>query len=154
MKNNDFNKDDFNTDEVKRILEQAEKSALQQQSLPFEDEDIKDEFDALIQNPEEAYNIYYKTINKLLREHFYPLLKGTVNQRHRQLIYDQKNLLLNFGKEKNSNGIRGADGRMTTTNRMQMVAELIMEWVTTDGKSTFNLFTKLRDKNVELGYIK
>lgn len=139
-------------EELRKILEAAEKFATEQTSLPFQDSNLKDEIDKSIQNPKESYNLYYQKINKLLREYLSPLLEGKKNSPHRQLIYDEKNLLLNFGKDKNKRGTRGSCGKMATTEQKKMVADLIKNWVLTDGKSSFNLFNILRDKNIELGY--
>jgi hypothetical protein len=153
MKIDDLNNENEFLGEVRRILEEAEKLSPKTMNILFEDDELKDIIDKSIQNPDEAYNLYHRRMNKLLRENFYPLMEGKENLPNRQLIYDQKNLLLNFGKDKDNKGIRGSDGKMTTTERMQMVADLILEWVISDGKTPFNLFTKLRDKNIELGYI-
>lgn len=153
MKIDDINNENEFTIEVRRILEEAEKISQKLMGIPFEDDELKDVIDKSIQNPDEAYTIYHKTMNKLLRENFYPLMEGKENLPHRQMIYDQKNLLLNFGKDKNNRGIRSSDGKMATTERMQMVANLIAEWVISDGKTAFNLFSKLRDSNIALGYV-
>ncbi len=141
-------------EEIRRIFEMAEKLSSQQQIVFSEvEEEFKDWEDQAIQNPDESHRLYHKTIAKLLRENFYSLLSSKENSSKRQLIYDQKNLLLNVGKEKNENGIRNSDGKMATTATMKMVMEIIADWVATDGRSTFNLFAKLRDKNIELGYL-
>lgn len=153
MKIDDLNNEDEFLSKVQQILEEAEKSSLKVIGIPFEDDEFKDAIDKSIQNPDASHKLYYGTINKLLKKNLYPLMKGKENLPNRQLIYAQKDLLLNFGKDKDNKGIRGSDGRMATTERMEMVVKLIAEWVTYDGKTPFNLFTKFRDKNIELGYI-
>ncbi len=153
MNIDDLNNENEFLSKVQQIFEEAEKFSPKVMGIPFEDEELKDAIDKSIQNPDEAYNLYHKTMNKLLRENFRPLIDGKENLPNRQLIYDQKNLLLNFGKDKDNKGIRGSDGKMATTERMEMVVKLIAEWVISDGKTPFNLFTKFGDKNIELGYI-
>ena len=63
------------------------------------------------ENPEEKYNIYYRGIRKLLMD-FLP--KGKEFKEVRDIIYDEKNIFLNFGKRKSDNNGLLLDPRVST----------------------------------------
>lgn len=136
--------------EIEKIFAEAEASVKYQTKIGINREDWRDKTDFSAENPEEAHRLYFKSINRLLRKFVYPILpKG----KGRTQLHEVKNLLLNYGKKKNSQGIRGSSGQMSHNITKQMVLDIVQDWVVSDGKATFNLYVKLRDKNVELGYI-
>jgi hypothetical protein len=55
------------------------------------------------------------------------------------------------GKRIDKSGIRGADGRMSYIPNMHELINIITGWIATNG-SMIDLYTKLRDKNIEMGY--
>ncbi len=138
-------------DELERIFAEAESSATSVQTkIDLDREDWRQKEDLFLENPQEAHTLYYKLINRLLKNHLYPILpKGKA----RESLLEQKNLLLNEGKRKNSQGIRGSSGQMSRNITKKMVLGIIQEWVISDSVSSYNLYCMLRDKNVELGYI-
>lgn len=101
-----------------------------------------------IEDPEEKYKIYYHGINKLLRNY---LPKGKTFQKARQIIYDEKNVLLTRGKRKDSNGLRGADGKMGFYNEMEIVFDIVFEWAKRN-ETMADLYKALWNKNEELGF--
>jgi hypothetical protein len=101
-----------------------------------------------IDDPEEKYKIYYHGINKLLRNY---LPKGKSFQQARQVIYDEKNVLLTRGKRKNNNGYRGADSKMGFYNEMEIVFDIVFDWAKKKGTMT-DLYKELWNKNEELGF--
>ena len=68
----------------------------------------------------------------------------------RNYIYEEKNTFLT-GKRIDKSGIRGADGRMSYIPNMHELINIITGWIATNG-SMIDLYTKLRDKNIEMGY--
>jgi|AntRauTorcE11898_2_1112593.scaffolds.fasta_scaffold02780_4 hypothetical protein len=103
-----------------------------------------------IDNPEKKYDVYYNGIRKLLMEE---LPSGKSFEEARRLIYDQKNILINRGKKKNSQGIRGSDGRMAYIPDIELAFNIVTEWVVENGTPS-ELYQKFYGKNVELGYHK
>ena len=98
------------------------------------------------ENPQEKYDIYYKGIEKLLRQ-FLP--KGKEFKIARDIIRDEKNIFLNFGKKKSdNNGIRGSDGRMTFQTSMNEILDIIVKWVAESQNpfELYKLFYELNDK--------
>ena len=108
-------------EEIKKLSEQANQSTSHQKDMfkDLGDDDIDTTFDINIlndtANPEEAYKLYYN-IRRVLIDN---LPKGKSNKKLREKIYDEKNLFLNRGYDKNEAGIRGMDGRQTYINLMQ-----------------------------------
>jgi len=101
-----------------------------------------------IDDPDKKHEIYYKGIQKLLIEN---LPKGSSFKKLRNIIYDEKNLLINRGKKKNEKGIRGSDGRMAYIDDLEIALNIVMKWVW--GKGTpVDIYKKLFDKNLELNY--
>ena len=141
-------------DEQEKLAILAKADEVKDLTLGFDEEgnlDFKNEIDALmldpIDNPEEKHELYYKIINKLLNKH---LPKGEKHKVARGYILEEKNTFLT-GKRIDSKGIRGADGRMSYIPNMHELINIITEWIATKG-SMIDLYIKLRDKNIEMGY--
>jgi hypothetical protein len=93
-----------------------------------------------IQDPVLSYKLYHMTIEKLLRKYLRPVS----DKRVVRAIRDQKNLYLKNGK------LRGADGKMARTSRMQKLAHVIIEWVNINqGQNLTDLYFRLVDLNNE-----
>jgi hypothetical protein len=101
-----------------------------------------------IDDPQKKYDVYYNGISKLLRQH---LPKGRANQKARNLIYEEKNVLLTRGHRKDDSGKRGADGRMGYVEDAEDVFRMVMDWVLRNG-SMVDLYNMFRDKNIEKGF--
>jgi hypothetical protein len=101
------------------------------------------------ENPEEKYNIYYKGIRKLLMDY---LPKGNEFKEVRDIIYDEKNIFLNFGKRKSdNNGIRKSDGRMTFQPVMNEILDIIVKWVG-ESQNPFVIYRQFYELNEKHGY--
>tara|TARA_R110002033_G_C3892601_1_gene238993 strand:- start:3523 stop:4068 length:546 start_codon:yes stop_codon:yes gene_type:complete len=101
------------------------------------------------ENPEEKYNIYYRGIRKLLMD-FLP--KGKEFKEVRDIIYDEKNIFLNFGKRKSdNNGIRKSDGRMTFQPVMNEILDIIVKWVG-ESQNPFVIYREFYELNEKHGY--
>lgn len=144
--------------EIRALAKRADESSNHQMDLftnqKLGDEDIDIGFGSQIlmdtPNPEESYKLYYG-IRRLLID-FLP--KGETNKDLRQKIYDEKNLFLNRGKDKNINGIRGSDGRMTYIPKFLNDAYMaVEEWVRT-GANPYDIWQKFRDLNENRGFHK
>lgn len=99
------------------------------------------------QNPKLSYELYYGNIQKFLGE-FLP--KGEdISHVIRELV-----CILLAHKELSglTYGVRGADSRMSDTNDMQNMIEVLSEWSKTP-TDYFKLATILLDKCKELGYV-
>jgi len=101
-------------------------------------------------DPEEKYNVYYKGVEKLLKKF---LKSGEENAEARRIIREEKKIFLTRGKKLNNQGIRGADSRMAYIQDMEDLMNLITKWAFESGNQ-FDLYTLIRNKNVELGYHK
>lgn len=101
-----------------------------------------------IDNPVEKFQLYYKGLNKLLKD-FLP--KGKKNEEARRIIYDEKNILINRGAKKDDKGIRGSDGRMAYLEDLELAIQIVAVWITQKG-SFYDLYRAFWDKNEELGY--
>lgn len=146
-------KDQLKKAEIKRILKQANESKDIQ--LKLEDKNfeflhgVEGKFSKDLQNPEESYRLYY-SIRRLMMEY---LPKGKEHEKARKYIYEQKNIFLNRGKTKNSEGLRGSDGRQAYISSDLFVAlELVKKWIMS-GANTFDAYKIFNDKNIELGYL-
>jgi hypothetical protein len=98
------------------------------------------------ENPQEKYDIYYNGIRKILMQ-FLP--KGKEFKIARDIIYDEKNIFLNFGKKKSdNNGVRKSDGRMTFQTSMNEILDVIVKWVAESQNpfELYKLFYELNDK--------
>ena len=101
-----------------------------------------------IQNPETAYELYYKALFTILKSSLKELPKP-----QRDMIYDQKNIFLTRGKVKNEKGVRGGDSRQAYLSDLEMALEIVINWVN-EGANPVNLYNAFRDKNIDLGYLK
>lgn len=147
-------------EEIRLLSKRADEGAGQPISL-FEagtdlgDEDIDLVFDASIitndtANPDKSHRLYY-SIKRLLETN---LPKGQQNKQLRQLILDEKNLFLNRGIQKDKNGIRGSDGRMTyIPNFLEEAFNIVARWISSGG-SSFDLYLAFWNINEERGYHK
>lgn len=101
-----------------------------------------------IDDPEKKFDIYYNGISKLLLKH---LPEGKGYKKARDYIYEEKNTYLTRGHRINEKGIRGADSRMGHIEDAEKILELITTWIIQKG-SMVDLYTKIRDLNIKLGY--
>jgi hypothetical protein len=116
-------------------------------TLETEDE-LKKFLATSIDDPQKKYELYYKGIMRLLKQH---LPKGNSNKRARNYIYEEKNTYLTRGKRINLQGYRGADSRMTYIDDAEEMLDIIAKWVFAKG-TMVELFTQLRDLNIKKGY--
>lgn len=92
-----------------------------------------------IQDPKEAYKLYYKTYQHLLKKY---LPKDPSFKKINKLIREQGSLFLKDGNK------RGQDSRQAYHHKMRKVANVIITWVnTTKGKDLIGLYNELRDLN-------
>lgn len=103
-----------------------------------------------IDNPEKKYEVYYHGIQKLLREE---LPKGKPFKEARDLIYDEKNILVTQGQKKDGSGIRGADSRMGYVHDLDVALGIISDWIMERG-GLYDLYMKFREENTKRGYHK
>jgi hypothetical protein len=101
-----------------------------------------------IENPEKKYDVYYNGISRLLRKH---LPKGEPFKKARYYIYEEKNTFLTRGHRINKQGIRGADGRMGHLDDAEFILKTITDWII-EGGTMVDLFSKIRNQNLERGY--
>lgn len=139
--------------EIQKMLMKADETQGEQLAIDDSGElktekEIRDFALGDVDNPEAKYEIYYHGIQKLLRQNL-PL--GNSNENARRVVYDEKNLLINRGKQKNLQGVRGSDGRMAYINDLEMALKIITDWILNKG-TTFDLYIAFRQKNEELGY--
>lgn len=112
-------------------------------------DELKQMLGKVFESPDEKYNIYYKGIRNVLMTY---LPKGKEFKEVRDIIYDEKNIFLSFGKKKSDNdGVRGGDGRMTFQPKMNEMLDIIIKWVS-ESQNPFVLYTMLYNLNDELGY--
>ena len=148
-------KDELSKEELERleILQNAEEIKGEQLSISWDSElVVENEAENLIgqriDNPVEKFQLYYKGLNKLLKD-FLP--KGKKNEEARRIIYDEKNVLINRGAKKDDKGIRGSDGRMAYLEDLELAIQIVADWITQKG-SYYDLYQAFWDKNEELGY--
>ncbi|MEQ9308121.1 MAG: hypothetical protein RLN90_01620 [Balneolaceae bacterium] len=101
-----------------------------------------------IDNPEKKYDVYYKGVEKLLKEE---LPKGASFKEARDLIREEKIILLTGGKKKDSSGRRGADSRMSYVHDLDVALGIISNWIMERG-TLFDLYTRFREENIKRGY--
>lgn len=133
----------------------AKADEIKEQTLDFDAEgniylkkELQDMMLDPIDNPQEKYDLYYKVLRKLLRDHF---PKGLSNKKARDYVYEEINTFLTMGYRKNEKGIRGADGRMAYIPNLHELINIVIEWIGANG-TMIDIYTKIRDRNVELGY--
>lgn len=103
-----------------------------------------------IDNPEKKYEVYYQGIQKLLREE---LPTGTSYKESRDLIYEEKNILVTRGHKKDNSGVRGADSRMGYVHDLDVALGIISDWIMERG-GLYDLYMKFREENTKRGYHK
>mgnify|MGYP006430529819 CR=1 FL=1 len=144
-------------EDVRRLQEQAEKSRIDGKQLDLEwssdeeeDEDpLGDEALKDVQNPQEAHDLYYAIRRELMQG----LPSREENKELRQFVYDEKNLYLNRGKEKDENGIRGSDGRQAYLSHLTTALHTTREW-RQQGGNAMDIYMSFRELNEEAGYRK
>ncbi len=135
------------------ILQKSEEIKGQQLSINIDlDVVIENQAEKLlskkIDDPIQKFQLYYHGLTKLLRDN---LPKGKEFKKVRDIIYDEKNILINRGAKKNEKGIRGSDGRMAYIEDIEEAIKIIADWTSRKG-SPAELFMAFWDKNAELGY--
>lgn len=101
-----------------------------------------------IDNPQEKYELYYKILNKLLRNY---LPKGPENKKVRNVINEEKNTFITRGHRIRKDGTRGADGRMGYCTDISEFIEIVRDCYIHNA-SMMELYTRLRDLNISKGY--
>ena len=99
-------------------------------------------------SPEKMYDAYYRGIEKLLKRQ---LPQGKEFEPARKLIREEKNTFLTRGHRIKDDGTRGADSRMGHVEDAEKIVEILVDWVLS-GSNMVDLYNKLRDLNVSLGY--
>jgi hypothetical protein len=135
------------------ILMKADNVKGQQLSIDntgqlFTEDEIKSFILEGVHDPSKMYEVYYKGIDKLLRDH---LPKGSEFQHARDLIYEEKNCFLTRGHRKNEKGIRGADSRMGHIEDADIILNVVIDSVV-NGRGAFEIYCTIRDLNVARGY--
>lgn len=145
-------------EEIKRLSREAHSSSNPQlnllDSLDIEDREFDDNFNGSIlsetANPDESHRLYYTMRAVMIKN----LPRGKKNLKLRRLIYDQKSLFLNRGKEKDESGIRGSDERMAyIDNFLRIAFDTTINWVR-EGAVPYDLFMAFYNLNSERGYHK
>lgn len=103
-----------------------------------------------IDDPEKKYEVYYKGIQKLLRE---SLPMGDSNKELREIIHEEKKILITRGHKLDATGRRGADSRMGYIHDLDLVLDIVGDWIMKKG-AYFDLYAKLREENEKRGYHK
>lgn len=135
------------------ILQKAEEIKGEQLTLNLEAElAVENEAEKLlgqkIDDPVTKFQLYYHGLTKLLKDN---LPKGKDNEEVRQIIYEEKNILINRGAKKDKKGIRGSDDRMAYLDDLEIAIKIVADWTSTKSSPT-ELFMAFWDKNEELGY--
>lgn len=101
-----------------------------------------------IDDPVTKFQLYYNGLTKLLKDN---LPKGKKFEDVREIIYEEKNILINRGAKKDKKGIRGSDGRMAYLEDLEIAIKIVADWTSKKGTSA-ELFMMFWDKNEELNY--
>jgi hypothetical protein len=139
--------------EIKELAKKADEQSFSQLSiLPKESEsDAILDFGKLnlnIADPEKSYRLYY-TVEGLLKKH---LPKGPDNKALRDFVREEKNIFLNFGKKKDSRGLRHGDSRQTYIDPfLEESLQVVINWVRT-GSHPLDLFDAFRAANIKYGF--
>lgn len=98
-------------------------------------------------NPAKKYEIYYKGIQKLLKNR---LPSGTRYKEVNKQIREEINTYLAGGKRKKGN-YRGADARMGNLTYMDITLAEIIQWTAVNGSFTdlYSIFNKLNKEVAE-----
>ncbi|MEI7677345.1 MAG: hypothetical protein WCJ03_11240 [Bacteroidales bacterium] len=135
------------------ILQKAEEVKGEQLSINLDSGlVVENEAEALmskkIDDPVEKFQLYYNGLRKMLLD-FLP--KGIDHEQARNMIYDEKNILINRGAKKNEKGLRGSDGRMAHLDDLEMAIQIVALWIAKKG-SYWDLYKAFWNKNEEIGY--
>lgn len=135
------------------ILQKAEEVKGEQLAIDLDSGlVVENEAEALmskkIDDPVEKFQLYYKGLRKMLLD-FLP--KGREYEQARNMIYDEKNILINRGARKDEKGLRGSDGRMAHLDDLEMAIQIVALWISKKG-SYWDLYKAFWNKNEELGY--
>lgn len=120
----------------------------EQDRLTFENEMTKLIPDGEIDSPEEKYELFYKAIEKFLREN---LPKGDKFKEIRSLIREEKNVFLTRGHRLDAKGLRHADSRMSYNKDMKELVTILARWEYRGG-TLYELYLQLRQLNQSKGY--
>jgi hypothetical protein len=101
-----------------------------------------------IDDPVQKFQLYYNGLSKLLKKN---LPEGKDFKKARDIIYDEKNILINRGAKKDEKGIRGSDGRMAYTEDLEEALKIVANWINRKGSPT-ELFMDFWDRNEEKGF--
>lgn len=135
------------------ILQKAEEVKGEQLSIDLDSRLVaENEAEALmskkIDDPIAKFQLYYKGLRKMLLD-FLP--KGREYQQAREMIYDEKNILINRGAKKDEKGLRGSDGRMAHLDDLEMAIQIVALWISKKG-SYWDLYKAFWNKNEAMGY--
>lgn len=130
-----------------RILREADRSRTFSPELDFGLADESEDLDALPpiqdeQKPDTSHKLYY-SLRRVLMDN---LPSGPANKAARQMVYDQKNLFLNRGKDKDERGIRGSDGRQAYIHYLEVALATAQQWVR-EGANTYNIYLAFESLN-------
>lgn len=115
---------------IQEMAQIADQNRSVQLPLDLDSEGEDEAFDTSVlqdtQNPDRSYKLYYE-IRRLLMSY---LPKGPENKQLRDWIYEEKNIFLNRGKEKDVKGVRGSDGRMAyISSSLEVAWQAVVEWI-------------------------
>ena len=141
--------------EIRGLSDKADQAAQSRQGELFDDLKLDEEVDGLtttflkdVADPDASHRLYFGMRNLMVRN----LPKGPENKPLRQHIYDEVNLYLNRGKQKDARGIRGSSGQMTyIPTFLEPAFDLVLRWVGA-GANPFELYSAFEAKNTEMGY--
>ncbi len=137
--------------EIKRMSDEAEKIRPNQIELFKEIGQEDPSFDASMfgdaANPSTSHKLYYGMM-RLMKDN---LPSGPENEPLRRYVYDEKNLFITRGKHLNTEGFRGADGRMAYIVELQKAFDITADWLRKGGQA-FDLYLAFHQMNKELGY--
>jgi hypothetical protein len=141
--------------EIRGLSDKADKAAQSRQNELFDDLKLDEGVDGLttsflkdVADPDASHRLYFGMRNMMVRN----LPKGPENKTLRQHIYDEVNLYLNRGKQKDARGIRGSSGQMTyIPTFLEPAFDIVLRWVGA-GANPFELYSAFEAKNTEMGY--
>jgi hypothetical protein len=141
-------------DRLKHLSDQAEANAEgRQANFDFPEEGEEDEpfnpaFAGDVQNPKEAYDLYY-TIRRLLMQ---GLPGGRENQALRQMVYDEKNLYLRNGVDRPLDGSKvGADSRQALLSFLREAFTKTQDWARRGG-AAYDIFLEYYELNKKMKF--